>query len=70
MMKNYVSIYYGSGRKLTACMFNFFIFSLSTYISLQITILNSPNGIHASCKGSTKLTVGHLGNALWVGAEK
>ena len=43
-----------------ACIFISFIASMSRYFSLQMKILNSSNGIYASCKGSTKLAYIHL----------
>ena len=53
MMINYVSFTWH-------VFFISFIVSLSRYFSLQITVLNSPNGIYASGKGSTKLACIHL----------
>ena len=42
-----------------------FIVSLSRYFSLQITILNSPNGIYSSGKGSTKLAYTSDQSGIW-----
>ena len=58
-LQHFYVIYINNDNKLcffyAACIFHFFLSFFVKIFSLQITTFNSPNGIYASGKGSTKL---------------